>query len=643
MAKLQFTYSGGRVVCNRKRFGSVAGVVTLCSALLLSSHLGAQDAAPATGRRARAGQDSPTAFPEATAARGATEKTMFPEVRVMHEMVGGGNNFVTEAGLRILRAGGNAVDAGVAATLAAAVTEEDHFSMGGEMPLLVKMKGKPVEVVSGIGTAPAKATVDFFNHRPMESWETPERRPPIPSQGILATTTPGMFDGVMLALEKYGTMSFAQVAAPAIELADGFPTTEIFATTLHHDESMLRLWPSSVKFFFTDNKLPAPGQVFHQPDLAKSLRALVAAEQGAKGSRTAKIDAVRDYFYRGPIAKAMGAYSEANGGLETYSDIAKFHAEIDTPRSTTFHGYEIVKPGFWTQGPVLLEMFNLLEKYDLKSMGHNSPEYLHLLVEAAKLAFADRDMYYGDPKFSKIPEETLLSKPYATDRDGLIDLAHASMESRPGKIPSYNIPMPNGKVAKVEVHDTTCVDVVDKMGNVYSATPSGAWLPAVIAGDTGIAFGSRLQSFVTVPGHPNVVGDGKRPRVTLSPTLVLKDGNPILAVSTPGADNQDQALLQVILNIIVFGMTPQAAVEAPRFQTESFYSSFAMHEFVPGKLNLESRIPKATADKLKSLGHMVTVTGPWTNASAPIVIKIDDNGVLEGGADPRRGRFINGD
>jgi gamma-glutamyltranspeptidase/glutathione hydrolase len=622
------------------------GLVFFYSLQLPASHA-QEESGGTSGKSSRSSRSAqggaPMAFPEANAARGATEKTMFPEVRTMHEMVGGGNNFVVAAGLRILHEGGNAVDAGVAATLAAAVTEEDHFSMGGEMPLLVKMNGKPIEVVSGVGTAPEKATVDFFNHRPLEPWETPDHKPPIPAQGILATTTPGMFDGVMLALEKYGTMSFAQVAAPAIELADAFPTTEVFATTLKHDESMLRRWPSSLNYFFIDDKLPVAGQVFKQPDLARTLRAMVVAEKAAKGERVKKIDAVRDYFYRGPVAKEMGAFSESHGGLETYSDIAKFHAEIDAPRTTTFHGYEIDKPGFWTQGPVLLEMFNILENFDLKSMGYNSPEYLHTLVEAAKLAFADRDMYYGDPKFSKVPESVLLSKPYAAERAKLIDTAHASMESRPGKISGYDIPMPNGNVSKVEVHDTTCVDVVDKSGNVYSATPSGAWLPAMMAGHSGIAYGSRLQSFVTTPGHPNVVEGGKRPRVTLSPTLVLKDGKPFLAISTPGADNQDQALLQVILNIIVFGMTPQEAVEAPRFQTEAFYSSFAMHEFTPGRLNLESRIAKTTADKLSGLGHIVTVTGPWTNASAPIVIKVNENGVLEGGADPRRGRFIDGD
>jgi gamma-glutamyltranspeptidase/glutathione hydrolase len=253
-------------------------------------------------------------------------------------------------------------------------------------------------------------------------------------------------------------------------------------------------------------------------------------------------------------------------------------------------------------------------------------------------------MYYGDPKFSKIPEQELLSKSYAADRRKLIDPLRASLESRPGKVGGREIPMPNGKVNKVTVNDTTCVDVIDRMGNVFSATPSGAWLPAVIAGDTGIAFGTRLQTLLTVPGHPNVIEAHKRPRVTLSPTLILKDGKPVYAISTPGADNQDQALLQVILNLIEFGMTPQEAVEAPRFQTEAFYSSFAMHEYVPAKLNLESRISKATADKLNSLGHQVTLAGPWSNASAPIVIKLNEKeGVLEGGADPRRGRFVHGD
>jgi gamma-glutamyltranspeptidase / glutathione hydrolase len=265
---------------------------------------------------------------------------------------------------------------------------------------------------------------------------------------------------------------------------------------------------------------------------------------------------------------------------------------------------------------------------------------LHTVVEAVKLAFADRDQYYGDPKFSKIPEETLLSKEYATERRKLIDPEHASMESRPGSF-GMRITIPSTQAVKGTVNDTTCVNIVDRQGNAFSATPSGAWLPSIIAGDTGIPLTSRLQSFVMTPGHPNQLQPGKRPRVTLSPTLITKAGKLEMILSTPGGDNQDQALMQVILNILEFGMTPQEAVEAPRFQTEHFYSSFGNHEFTPGKINLEGRIPKTTVDALAALGHRVTVTGDWSNSSAPAVIWVH-NGVLNGGADPRRARFIFG-
>jgi gamma-glutamyltranspeptidase/glutathione hydrolase len=289
----------------------------------------------------------------------------------------------------------------------------------------------------------------------------------------------------------------------------------------------------------------------------------------------------------------------------------------------------------------MIQALQILEGYDLKAMGHNSPQYLHTVIETVKLAFADRDHHYGDPKFSKIPEHILLSTDYAAERRKSIDPAHASMESRPGSVGAAAPTPTSGPAGGATVQDTTCVNVVDRWGNVFSATPSGAWLPSVIAGDTGIPFSTRLQSFVVTPGHANQLAPGKRPRVTLSPTMVLKAGNPYLAISTPGGDNQDQAMLQVLLNIIEFGMTPQEAVEAPRFQTEHFYSSFASHEFTPGKVNLEARIPQSTADALTALGHKITVTGPWSNASAPTVIEIRE-GVLNGGADPRRARFIFG-
>ncbi len=570
-----------------------------------------------------------------------TRPTMFPPVRGTHEMVGAANNFEVEAGYRMLTQGGNAVDAAVASVLTAAVTEQARFGLGGEMPMLVKMNGQPVIAISGVGTAPGKATIEFYSHRKPEPWEEADHMPPIPVQGILATTLPGVFDGLILALTQFGTMSFEQVSAPAIEYAGGFPIGEEFAAYIHNTQRILELWPTSKAFFLPGGVAPNRGEIFSEPVLAKTLRELVQAEKKAHGKRVAKLKAVRDLFYQGSLAKRMATFSEANGGLITLDDLKNFHAETDKPRTTTYRGYEIMKPGFWTQGPVMLEALNLLEGYNLRAMGHNSPEYLHTVVEAAKLAFADRDKYYGDPKFSEIPEQMLLSKDYAGERRKLIDPQHASMEHRPGTFgePGHMPTTSGGEHAAVQ--DTTCVNVVDRMGNMVSATPSGAWLPSVIAGDTGIPFGSRLQTLLLTPGHPNQLQPGKRPRVTLSPTIVLKDGKPFLALSTPGGDNQDQALLQVVLNILDFGMSPQEAVEAPRFQTEHFYASFAFHEFVPGKLNLEGRITRTTAERLVALGHKVNVTGEWSNASAPTVIEVS-NGVLQGGADPRRSRFIFG-
>jgi gamma-glutamyltranspeptidase/glutathione hydrolase len=565
---------------------------------------------------------------------------MFPPVRGIHEMVGAANNFEVEAGYRILTQGGNAVDAGVASVLAASVTELSRFGLGGEMPLLIKMAGQPPIAISGVGVAPAKATVEFYSRRPPEPWEDTAHMPPIPGQGILSAITPGVFDGLILALQKYGTKSFAEVVAPAIEYADqGFPMPEEFGGMLRSYQRIMSLWPASMKFFYPDGNPTPRGEIFKEPLLAKTFRELAAAEKKAHGKRADKLRAVRDLFYKGSIAKRIAEYSEKNGGLIAYNDLANFHADTDQPKVGTYRGYEVYKPGFWTQGPVMIEALNLLEGYDLKAMGHNSPQYLHTVVEAVKLAFADRDQYYGDPKFSKIPEEILLSKDYAAERRKLIDPAHASIEHRPGSF-GTRIALPT-TASNVPVNDTTCVNVVDRQGNAFSATPSGAWLPSVIMGDTGIPLTSRLQTFVTAPGHPNQLQPGKRPRVTLSPTLITKAGKLEMIMSTPGGDNQDQAMLQAILNMIDFGMTPQEAVEAPRFQTEHFYSSFAGHEFVPGKLNLEGRMPRTTADALERLGHRVTLAGDWSNGSAPTVIWVHD-GVLNGGADPRRARFIFG-
>jgi gamma-glutamyltranspeptidase/glutathione hydrolase len=404
-------------------------------------------------------------------------------------------------------------------------------------------------------------------------------------------------------------------------------------------QRIIALWPASQQFYFPNGTVPKPGEMVHMPNLAATLREMVAAEKKARGNRVAKLHAVHDVFYKGDIAKRIASFNEANGGLIAFDDLANFRAELDEPRSTVYRGFTVNKPGFFTQGPVMIEALNILEGYDLKAMGHNSPEYLHTVIEAVKLAFADRDRYYGDPKFSKLPEEMLLSKAYAAQRRKQIDPGHASLESRPGDL-GASAPMTGGGGTSKN-RDTTCVNVFDKSGNAFSATPSGAWLPSVIAGDTGIPLSIRLASFVTIPGHANQLAPGKRPRVTLSPTLVTKDGEFYMELSTPGGDNQDQALLQVLLNILDFGMTPQEAVESPRFQTEHFYASFDFHEFTPGRVSLEGRISRDTIQRMIALGHRVQVGGEWSNTSAPVVIQKKD-GVIQGAADPRRGRFVFG-
>ena len=529
----------------------------------------------------------------------------------------------------------------LAAMLTATVTEQARIGFGGEVPLMIKMKGKPARVLSGIGTAPAKATVEYYKKRKQEAWESNEDFPPIPAMGIHGAILPGIPSAAIVALAENGTKSFAEVAAPAIDYADGFPLGEEFASFLRTTGRVMQLWPSSRDFFFPDGKLPARGSLYKLTDLAKTFRELAAVEKKAKGNRAKKLAAVHDYLYKGPLAKRIADFNSANDGLIALEDLAKFKAEWDTPRTTAFAGYEVLKPGFFTQGPVMLQALNILSGYDLKALGHNSPEYLHALIEAVKLAFADRDRYYGDPKFSQIPESTLLAMDYANGRRAQIDPAHASMEHRPGAVNGFPALSLGGSKSRSVDQDTTCVNVVDKFGNAFTATPSGAWLPSVIVAGTGIPLSSRLQSFILTPDHANTLAPGKRPRVTLSPTMVTKGGEPYLVMSTPGGDNQDQAMLQVLLNLLVFEMQPQEAVEAPRFQTEHFYSSFGNHEFQAGKVNMEERFPKATLDALRAKGHKVLVTGPWSNGSAPTVILIKD-GILSGGADLRRGRFIFG-
>jgi gamma-glutamyltranspeptidase/glutathione hydrolase len=556
-----------------------------------------------------------------------------------------GSEQAAEAGMRMFHAGGNAVDAGVASMFAAAVVEYSHFGFGGEAPILIRTKTGKVYAIAGVGTMPKLATAEFFRTRKLQAGEILNTEPGglsgmVPVAGLMPALVPGMVDAGLVALREFGTKSFAEVIAPAIELADGAPIDEMRSGTIARTRAFFQLWPTSAQTFMPNGQTPMPGELFRQPNLAKTLRAMADAEKKAGSNRQAGIDAVRDYFYRGEVARKIDAFSKANEGLLRYEDMAAFKLQIEEPFSAKYRGYTVYKPGFWSQGPAMLEALNMLDTYPDKP-AHNSADYIHRLVEALKLAYADRDTYYGDPKFSKVPIETLLSKEYAMERKKLIG-AQASLDFLPGAVDGKKGKHPSesdSAVFKIDdalmARDTTCVDAIDKDGLVFAATPSGAWLPSVIAGDTGIPLTQRAQSFVLIPGHPNELAGGKRPRVTLSPTIVTNaDGTPYLALSTPGGDNQDQSLIQLLLNVLDYGMNAEAAVEAPRFQTRHLVSSFDNHAWNRGDLLLDERIPPAVFSELTQRGHKTGVRSRWSSGAAPVMIRITPGGVIEAGADP---------
>ena len=570
--------------------------------------------------------------------------------RGTHGAVAAGSGYATDAGMRMYYTGGNAVDAGVATIFAAATTEYSHVGWGGEAPILIRTKDGKVHSIAGVGTMPKLATAEFYRNRPLQPGEVQE--PPdknglkgvIPVAGLMAALVPSLPDAALTALREYGTKSFTEAVEPALELADASGVDEQRANSVYASQEFFTLWPTSKKHFMPEGRVTPPGEIFHQPDLAASIRGMVAAEKAAlaKGaSRVAAIDAVRDYFYRGEIAKKIDAFSKANNGLLRYEDMAAFKLKPEDPVSTDFHGARVYKPGFWSQGPTMIESLNLLNTYDLASMKQNSAEYIHTLTEALKLAYADRDTYYGDPKFSKIPEAELLSASYADSRRKLIG-EKASLAFRPGSIganPPQHPSLENIAHTKIDAflmaHDTTCVDTIDSSGIMFAATPSGAWLPSVIAGDTGIPLTERAQSFLLMPGSPNELAGGKRPRVTLSPTLVTHtDGSPWFVLSTPGGDNQEQALMQVMFNVMFFRQNAEQAIEAPRFETRHLVSSFDNHAMNPGDLQLDDRTPLNVIQDLAARGHKVATRNKWNSGSAPGMVRVTDGHVIEAGADP---------
>ena len=569
--------------------------------------------------------------------------------RGVHGAVAAGSDYAADAGMRMYYKGGNAVDVGVAATFAAAVSEFSHIGFGGEAPILIRTRDGKVHAIAGVGTMPKMATAEFFRTRPIQPGEltsAPEKgglKGMVPVAGLMPALVPGMVDAELVALREYGTKSFNEVIAPAIDLADGLAIDEMRAGAIERNVRFFELWPTSARVFIPGDRVTMPGEIFRQPDLARTLRSMAEAEKKALAggaSRVAAIDAVRDFFYRGDIARRIDKFSRENQGLLRYEDMAAFHLSPEDAVTTTFQGLQVYKPGFWSQGPALIEALNILEGYDLRAMRWNSTDYLHTLVEALKLAYADRDTYYGDPKFNHIPADRLLSKDYAAERRKLIG-AVASLDFRPGKIgPHPPLHPSEAEMVRFKIddalmaRDTTCVDAIDKDGIMFSSTPSGAWLPSVIAGDTGIALTQRAQSFLLVPGHPNELAGGKRPRITLSPTLVLKNDKPYLALSTPGGDNQDQSLLQVLLDVVEFGMNAEQAIEAPRFQTRHLVSSFDNHAMSPGDLLLDERINSTVATELAERHHRVGTRSRWASGAAPVLIRVTPDGVIEAGADP---------
>jgi gamma-glutamyltranspeptidase/glutathione hydrolase len=511
--------------------------------------------------------------------------------------------------------------------------------------IIYDAKSRRVHVINGQGPAPKAATPALF-----------AAKGKVDGNGPLGATIPAVMDAMAIALERFGTMRLEQVMAPAIELADGFPMYAYLRENLAGNRKQTEAFKWG-RTYYPEGRVPEVGEIFRQPNLARTLRTIVAAERDAlrrKPDRTAAIRAGRDAFYQGDIARRIVEANRAEGGVFTLQDLANFHGSVEAPATTTFHGYEVNKAGPWNQGPVLLMTLNILEGVDLKGMGQHSTDYIHTVHEALKLTYDDRNAYFGDPAFAAVPLEGLLSKAYAAERRKLIG-TQAFLDHRPGdpfafdskvKPPAVRYrPHSQGQKNPDSSGDTTCVNTVDREGNLFSATPSSGWVlgGAFIAGDTGVPLSNRMQAFDLDPASPNLLVGGKRPRTTLTPTIIRKDGQPFLALSTPGGDSQDQQILNVLLNLIVFEQDLQAAIEAPRINSNHPHSSFDNHANAPGQLDVEGRIPVKVQDELRARGHALRVIGPYAMSTGVVAVGVNPKtGTLRGGADVRRERYVFG-
>ena len=603
-------------------------------------------AAAAVPGASRAQSPPAPGAPPAMAQRPEFRGTLKPELHGTHGMVAAGRQFTVEAGIRLLKAGGNAFDAGAAAVFAAAASEISHFGLGGEAPVaLFEARSGKVSIVCGQGTAPKAATPALF--RPLGV---------IPGNGPNGGTVPAVVDAMARLLQQFGTKSLAEVLAPAIELADGFPVYDMLRSSLVFNREPTQIWQWARRTYYPQGRIPEVGEMFRQPNLAATLRALAAAEQSAlkNGSdRAAAIEAGRDVFYKGDIARRIAAAVKADGGLLSYEDLATYKGRIEPAITTRFQGYDIHKAGFWSQGPALLMTLNILDAAGITGMRLRSEQYLHTLVEAIKLAFDDRNACFGDPLFAKIPAEGLLSRSYAVERAALIGET-ASHEHRygnpwahqPGSRRPANPFRPRVlRAPGPPTADTTAIEVVDAQGNLFSCTPSSGWLMggAYIAGDTGIPLSNRMPVFDLDPASPNVLAGGKRPRTTLTPTIVTRDGKPYLAIGTPGGDSQDQQIANVLLNLILGRMSLQQAIEAPRIESAHFHESFAEKQDAPGVVEVENRIPMEVLGGLSRRGHRIRLVADYGAATGIVAAGVDPRfGTLRAGADVRGERYAFG-
>jgi gamma-glutamyltranspeptidase / glutathione hydrolase len=564
------------------------------------------------------------------------EFTCRPILRGQRGMVTAGHYLAAMAGFSVLCDGGNAIDAAVAAGLAESLVEPHQNGLGGENPMIVwpAAAERPV-VLSGQGWAPSAATPEAFHALGVTA---------IPGDGYLAACVPAAVSTYLTALIEFGTKSLAQVAAPALYYArHGFQVATGMAENIDGMQARFAAhWPTSAETYLRDGFAPLVGDLFTNTAWADTMDALIRAESECGGKRLCGLHKAHDCFYRGEVADRIGAAlasaqsldasGSSHGPLLCMDDFDAYETRIEEPVSLEFHGARIFKCDAWSQGPVFLQQLGLLLGYDLVALGHNTPEYLHTLIECAKLAFADRERFYGDPLFSEIPMETLLSEDYNERQRAFIDPEAAIRvplwDTTPGPVAApVRGPKPMGG-------DTTHVDTADAAGNMVSLTPSGGWLQSspVLRG-LGFPLGTRAQMFRLTPGHPNALEPRKRPRTTLTPAMAALPEGRRLAFGTPGGDGQDQWTLQFLLNHLVFGMDLQTALEAPTVHSRHFPSSFYPHEALTGTMVAESRIPADVRDALRSRGHDVTTLGPWENGRALAISW--DNGSLTAGVSPR--------